>query len=136
MAHWYLAFDDVTVDENTGTISDDTSELVVFDKFHPEIIDMSQAWPPDLNDDGEVNIADINALIDRILSGATVEPWPWGIDGRYYIEGFLTIYKGQMELYPVKIIKYGTCLYGDINGDGEVNIADINALIDYILSRN
>ena len=55
--------------------------------------------------------------------------------GRYYIEGFLTIYKGQMELYPVKIIKHGACLFGDINGDGEVNIADINALIDIILTR-
>jgi len=50
----------------------------------------------------------------------------------YYIEGFLTIYKGELEFYPI-VIKSPT-LKGDVNEDGEVNIADINALIDMILN--
>ncbi len=56
------------------------------------------------------------------------------MDDTYYIEGFLTIYRGELEFYPIviegPIIPF---LPGDVNGDGEVNIADINALIDIIL---
>ena len=50
----------------------------------------------------------------------------------YTVEGFLTVYKGQLELYPI-LIDDGSGLEGDVNGDGEVNIADINAAIDMIL---
>ena len=47
----------------------------------------------------------------------------------FYVEGFLTVYKNELELYPIRI----SGLKGDVNGDGEVNIADINAAIDMIL---
>ena len=55
--------------------------------------------------------------------------------GPYYIEGFLTVYKGELELYPILIDDGGgDCgTKGDVNGDNEINIADINALIDIIL---
>ena len=50
-----------------------------------------------------------------------------------YVEGFLTVYRGELELYPIQI---GTPIpfnpY-DVNGDGEVNISDINVVIDSIL---
>jgi len=53
-----------------------------------------------------------------------------------YVEGFLTVYKGMLEFYP---ISFGDDTpdcgkKGDVNNDGEVNIADINALIDIILT--
>ncbi len=48
-----------------------------------------------------------------------------------YTEGFLTVYRGELEFYP---IKFGGGVVGDVNGDGEVSIADVNALIDMILS--
>ncbi|MBR5685900.1 MAG: chitobiase/beta-hexosaminidase C-terminal domain-containing protein [Muribaculaceae bacterium] len=55
-----------------------------------------------------------------------------------YVEGFLTIYKGELELYPITLgggeVPCG--MKGDVNNDGEINIADINALIDIILSGN
>ena len=71
-----------------------------------------------------------------------------------YVEGFLTVYKGELELYPipynpfdanrdgeVNISDVSTVIdsilsngaIGDVNKDGEVNISDINAIIDYIL---
>ena len=50
-----------------------------------------------------------------------------------YVEGFLTIYRGELELYPIQI---GIGNPYDVNGDGEVNISDINAVIDAILSGN
>jgi len=56
-------------------------------------------------------------------------------DETYDVEGFLTVYKGQLELYPIKVKKHGEIEYpiGDVNGDGDVSIADVNALIDIIL---
>lgn len=58
------------------------------------------------------------------------------LDAVEYVEGFLTVYKGELELYP---ISFGNEIpdcgkKGDVNNDGEVNIADINALIDIILT--
>ncbi len=53
----------------------------------------------------------------------------------YYIEGFLTIYNGEFEFYPIKIEgEEGDCgTKGDVNNDKEIGIADVNALIDIIL---
>ena len=51
-------------------------------------------------------------------------------DGKYYVEGFLTVYKNELEFYPI-LIK-GGYIKGDVNGDGEVNIADVNCLIGII----
>lgn len=50
----------------------------------------------------------------------------------HYIEGFLTVYRGTLELYPIPVT---TSAYprGDVNGDGEVTIADVNALLQIIL---
>ena len=59
----------------------------------------------------------------------------------YDFEAFLTIFSANriMELYPINMKKHGVPtpleLY-DVNHDGEVNIADINALIDMILSSH
>ena len=53
-----------------------------------------------------------------------------------YVEGFLTVYKGELELYPIKFAGGDCGIKGDVNNDGEINIADINALIDIILGGN
>ena len=50
-----------------------------------------------------------------------------------YVEGFLTVYKGELELYPIKFAGGDCGIKGDVNNDGEINIADINALVDIIM---
>ena len=54
-----------------------------------------------------------------------------------YVEGFLTTYNGELEFYPSKfnggILPPPEYPEGDVNGDREVNIADVNCLIDVIL---
>ena len=57
---------------------------------------------------------------------------------RYDVKGFLTVYKGTMELYPSMINEHGApgFLPEDVNQDGEVNIADVNCVIDAILTGN
>ena len=54
-------------------------------------------------------------------------------DGKYYVEGFLTVYRNELEFYPILIKGGPEPIKGDVNGDGEVNIADVNCLIDIIL---
>lgn len=53
----------------------------------------------------------------------------------YDVEAFLTIFSNDKlkELYPISIVEHRDFIKGDVNGDGEVNIADVNALIDIIL---
>ena len=63
-------------------------------------------------------------------------------NGEHTVWGFLTLYKNEIEIYPIAIDEDPTPKYprddeeaipGDVNNDKEVNIADINALIDIIL---
>ena len=56
----------------------------------------------------------------------------------YDVKAFLTVFRGIMELYPIEVKEHGGApspieLY-DVNHDGEINVADINVLIDYILT--
>lgn len=55
---------------------------------------------------------------------------------KYDVKAFLTVYKTIMELYPTEIKEHGDPIMEryDVNKDGEINIADVNTLIDYILS--
>ena len=55
----------------------------------------------------------------------------------YDVWGFLTIYNSEREIFPIKVVEHGggpEPLKGDVNHDGSVNIADVNLVIDMILS--
>lgn len=123
MIHQFLCFKNVEMSDS-WVISDDTGDLPMFNKFDIEI---GWSYHPNVYD--EITIATVNALIDRILSGNV------HVGTAYYtynVEGFLTVYRDQLELYPIRIVKQ--CEWGDdINGDGEVNLSDVNALIGLIL---
>ncbi len=55
------------------------------------------------------------------------------VDGEtHYVEGFLTIFRGELELYPTLIDGDDCGMKGDVNNDGEIGLADINALINII----
>ena len=64
-----------------------------------------------------------------------VMPENLNYDETHYIEGFLTVYKGELEFYPILIDGDDPdCgIKGDVNNDKEINIADVNALLDIIL---
>lgn len=53
----------------------------------------------------------------------------------YDVEGFLSIYKNEREIFVNKIEVHGGTFWlkGDVNGDGSVNISDVNVLISIIL---
>ena len=148
MCHWYVRFENVKfVTEGGNTyIEDECGLLLMYNKFSieipgPELPIAPPRNPYDLNNDGEVNIADINCLIDMILSGKIDYDWTWTQedDGemKWNVSGFLTVYRNQLEFYPVEITSAGGVFHiiGDLNDDGELNIADLNVLIDKIIAN-
>ncbi len=148
MCHWYVRFENVKfVTEGGNTyIEDECGLLLMYNKFSieipgPELPIAPPRNPYDLNNDGEVNIADINCLIDMILSCKIDYDWTWTQedDGemKWNVSGFLTVYRNQLEFYPVEITSAGGAIHiiGDLNDDGELNIADLNVLIDKIIAN-
>ena len=143
MVYWFVKLVGVKLvkdDDGKIYVDDGTGMIIMFNKFNVEIPEDGNGGglhpdiSADLNLDNEVNIADIWELINRILTGRTTPEWVAG-DGTYDITGFLTVYNGQLEFFPIKIEPHGGkyVLFGDLNGDGELNIADVNCLINIIL---
>ena len=148
--HSYLCFNDVKIIEEDDQlyIEDEWGDrLLLFNRFqidlHPkDPLDNSGVGHPDVDD--ELNIATVNTVIDQILSGdfEYVTRWipPTGYDGvlTYDVTGFLSIYKGTLELLPNEVGFHGWTeereLKYDVNMDGEINIADVDMIIDLILS--
>ena len=81
---------------------------------------------------GEVTIQDVLFLIDLILD----EPKYW--NGKYDVTGFVSVDKNALTVkaYMVTVPDDAYDLSSaDINGDREINFADVNALIDLIIYR-
>ena len=93
----------------------------------------SASIPGDADGDGTVNISDVTALIDYLLSGNTA-----GVD----LVGADMNQDGKVNISDVTdLIDYllkgsSASIPGDANGDGKVNISDVTDLIDYLLSGN
>ena len=144
MIHHYVRLNEVEInydnDDDFQSIADDTGVLPIVNKFAIGITEENEGVTDneryDLNRDGEVNISDINELINRILAGAAMIASANSDEG-YDVTGFLTIKDAELALIPIKITQHddSSTLAGDINGDGEENIADINIIIKYILSK-
>lgn len=132
MAHWYVRINDIEIVERSSPIKylirDSTGDLTMYNRFDIDIPyyrlkDRLEPWL-DVNQDGEVNIADVNAVIEKILTGDTDN------DGSYVI-GFIGVYREEIEIYPILFKKQG--MDCDVNWDNEINISDINVIIDYII---
>jgi len=134
MLYHYLCFENVAIDFNLGLnsylMSDDTGDLLLFNRFG---IAVTYPMHPDIEVENEINIATINTLIDHILSGNVNAA---STSQRYDVQGFLTQYWDKLELIPTSIVYRGLPPTDDYNQDSEVNIADVNALIEFILNRN
>lgn len=134
MEHWFVKFCDVTLEATSGdltphyTMSDGTGEMT-FD--WPARLPKGEDLRLPCEVSGEVTIADINFLIDIILSSSRYKPW----DGLYDVTGFVKIDGHELTITPCSVSCDG---HGydlsrvDINGDGEINIADVNELIEII----
>ena len=135
MVHWYVKIYDVEfvedISPNTCMMVDPTGEISVYNRFNINIPfnNLKDGWEPrlDVNHDGEVNIADVNCVIDMIIGGGH------SMNYRKYVIGFVGAYRGELQFYPVEYnTQHPDC---DVNWDNEVNIADINLIIEYILTH-
>ena len=143
--HHLLLFKGVDVSDYDGQtrswiMSDGNNEIALYNRFNISVIDVGNQYGDyviyDLNSDQEVGIADVNELIGRIASGETSLEWVGG-DNTCDVTGFVCCYNNEMEILPAVIMRHGgsMVLIGDLNDDGEVTVADLNALISYILSH-
>lgn len=53
---------------------------------------------------------------------------------KFRITGFVAKYKTQLQFIPVEVKDEAAGTLGDINADGEINVSDVTALINKILS--
>ena len=53
-------------------------------------------------------------------------------DGQYDVIGFVSLYKGNLQFYPIEI---SNGVRGDLNGDGLVDVTDVSLLIDMVLGK-
>lgn len=59
---------------------------------------------------------------------------PEVLEGKTFeVKAFVSLYKGNLQLYPVEVIDPTAVLQGDVNRDGRVNVSDVSALINMIL---
>ena len=139
MLHYYVRLNEVSLTalddiQRQYDMADATGDMILYNRYGLELPrPKALKWPFQIS--GEVTIADLYFLIDHILAGHTNPTW----NGSYDVEGFITIYNYQLEIYPSSI----TCHDGDydyssldLNGDGEINIADINYFIKIILENH
>lgn len=138
----YLGFEDVNIKQDTPSgqayLCDPTgANIEMVDLFHIGLTPEDVASPNDTNDDGEVSIADVNRLINIILAGIAEQQWisPEDDNGTCDVMAILDFRGTELVLYPTHIVRHGSrsVLRGDVNGDGEVNLADVNTLIDLML---
>ena len=90
-----------------------------------------------IDEDGKIYIVDETERI-QLFDQFKVMPENFDFSVTHYIEGFLTIYKGVLEFYPTLLdSEIPECgMKGDVNGDGEIGLADINALTNIILGAD
>ncbi len=137
-AHMYVQFSGVSVYHDNESLSyimsDETDEMALFNHFN---ITIPTFRYPDVAPtyDDEPTISTVMNLINYILTGGPAQSdgtaqHPWK---NCYVAGFLGVFEGNLELYPTVVNTEAIHNY-DINGDGEINIADVNALINNIIN--
>lgn len=130
-SHLYVLIDGCTIQDNL--IADKTGEMRYYNWFNVPLPKPEKVFPPCYYT-GEVTVADINFIIDLILSGTALMNW----DGTYDVTGFTAAYPGLLALHPTQIkCPDGAVDYSpaDANDDGEINIGDVNTVIKIILGE-
>ena len=136
MAHYLIKLENVSIVDEYGTtyIEDETGRLFVCNRFGVEVPVLN---PYDVDLDGQVGIADVSDIIDRILRGQNTPEW-LAAGNTYDVVGFVSVYRDELEIFPIEVVYHGGSyvLIGDVNSDGELTIDDLSCLVDVVLSGN
>ena len=136
MVNWYVKIYDIEITKRLSPmiylIKDSTGAVIMSNKFDIDIPfnNLKDSWESklDVNQDGEINIADVNQVIEEIITGQHAT-----VGSRSYVTGFVGVYRGMIAIYPIEISQEDQRPSCDVNWDNEVNISDINIIIDYII---
>ena len=80
--------------------------------------------------DGTVDLQVFNKFANDVVI-------PENLAGKKFrITGFVAKYKTQLQFIPVEVKDEAAGTLGDINGDGEINVSDVTALINKILGAS
>ena len=81
-----------------------------------------------------------NAADSLVIYNQFEIEYPTLEEGKTYdVEGMVSYYNNQVQIMPIAITEHveePSYLRGDVNMDGNIGIADVTALIDYILSKD
>lgn len=130
MLHSFLQFEGVSLVKGSGynnyVMSDGTGEIKV---TWPGWLPRPEPYP--IGQNPEPGIALVNMLIDLILSNDNSIWW----DGTYNVIGFVEFFDSDISIRAGLITPHGgyDLASVDINGDGELSLADVNELIELIL---
>ena len=83
----------------------------------------------DVNNDGEVNSADVNTVIDYILGDKSRQSIDVNNDGDLNISDVMATVSHILGDTPTNFSKDAA----DVNGDGQINITDVMSMVDAIL---
>ena len=136
MVHWYVKIYDFEIanrlSSTTYLIRDSTGSILMLNQFAIDIPfnSFKGYWESklDVNQDGEINISDVNLVIEEIISGQHAT-----VGSRSYVIGFVGVYREMIAIYPIEISEEYQGPICDVNWDNEINISDINMLIEYII---
>ena len=67
--------------------------------------------------------------LDNVMDG-----WKYFANVSYY-SGGNKVSLGSTAFYTIHVPQSSTNVYGDVNGDGEVSVADVNIVVDIILGH-
>ena len=113
------------VNQYCGWLGETSTEVAGGIDFHPEA-PMPTHLPGDVNEDGEVNISDVDVVIGCILGRESSLQTDVNHDGEVNIS--------DVDVVIGCILGRESSLQTDVNHDGEVNIGDVDAIIYYILN--
>lgn len=136
MVNWYVKIYDIEITKRLSPmiylIRDSTGAVIMSNKFDIDIPfnNLKDSWESklDVNQDGEINIVDVNQVIEEIITGQHAT-----VGSRSYVTGIVGVYRGMIAIYPIEISQEDQRPSCDVNWDNEVNISDINIIIDYII---
>ena len=126
----------VVASEDVVTVTPTEYTTVTTDNVHEYVILKDQTITVDATDTTGRTYLNADNLVlfnqFRLTDLPTIE------EGKTYdVEGMVTIYKNKAQLYIISITEVASAdLRGDVNKDGNIDIADVTALISHVLSKN
>ncbi len=124
----------VQASEDVVTVTPTEYATLDTTKVNEYIIMKAQALIAQEGDTTGLNFVNADGLVFYNQFG--VELPTFEEDKAYDVIGIATIYKHEPEVYIISVTEVPAGKKGDVNNDGNINVADVTALINHVLSQD